>query len=181
LVLQKHIGLLFSCTANLTSADFERIERWLAQRRSGNGYKCGDEEEPAIDDALVYALILDGSPRSQSILSKMLALERSCKGTDTIAGETLEQAQELVALAKEVGHDLRLEPGIDKSVRASAFFLPAEYRNDSKVELLFRTDNRILLDVSYNCGRLCGRGYYVVLRKEGSVWQYAVIRMAWIS
>jgi hypothetical protein len=70
---------------------------------------------------------------------------------------------------------------MDKSVRASAFFLPTEYRKYSKVALLARTDDRILLDVSYTCGRLCGRGYFVVLRRAGPVWRYCVIRMAWIS
>jgi hypothetical protein len=39
----------------------------------------------------------------------------------------------------------------------------------------------MLVEVSYSCGKSCGRGYLVVLRKEGTAWQYALIRMAWIT
>jgi hypothetical protein len=180
-VWQMHTGLTFSGAENLSVAEFDRIEQWLAKKRTHNGYECGAEDEPLLDDSLVYALILDGSPRSKSVLTRMRGLERVCAGTDTIAGETLEQAQSLISEAKEIGHDLTLEPDIDKSVRASAFFLPTEYRKDSKIAVLARTDDRILLDVSYICGRLCGRGYFVVLRRAGPVWEYSLIRMAWIS
>jgi len=178
---RRHGELLLSCTSSLTNVDFERIEQWSAKTRALSLSRCGGEDEPRIDDSLVYALILDGSPHSHSALKRMVAAERVCKETDTIVGETLEQWRSLVAAAKEIGRDLKLEPDIHKAIRASAFFLPSEYRKDSKVEVLARADHRILLEVSYNCGRLCGRGYYVALRKDGPVWQYAVIRMAWIS
>jgi hypothetical protein len=180
-VWDKHTGLALSCATNLKSADFEQIEHWLAGRRSRNGYKCGDEDERRIDEALVYALILDGSSRSQSVLAEMVALERLCGGTDSIAGEALGQLQSLTAAAKKLGHNLKLEPDIQTSVRASAFFLPPKYRKDSDVDVLAHTEDRILLDVSYRCGSLCGRGYFVVLRKEGNVWQYAIIRLARVS
>lgn len=90
----------------------------------------------------------------------------------------------LISDAKAIGHDLKIEPDtLEASVRHSAFFMPEEYRKEASVELLARnsTDSRLLLEVSYRCGMLCGRGYYVVLRRDGAVWQYAVIRMAWIS
>jgi hypothetical protein len=178
-VEHKHTGLAFSGVANLKIAEFERIERWLAKKHTRNGYECG-EDDPLIDDSLVYALILDGSPRSESALNRMLEVDKACAG-DNIAGEPLEQARSLILAAREIGHNLTLEPDIDKSVRASAFFLPTKYRKDSKVGVLARTDDRILLDVSYVCGLKCGRGYVVVLRREAAVWQYALIRMEWIS
>jgi hypothetical protein len=59
--------------------------------------------------------------------------------------------------------------------------LPADYRKDSEVKVLARTENRILLEASYTYGMRSGQGYWVVLRKDGLVWQYAVIEMAWIS
>jgi hypothetical protein len=180
-VWQKHTGLTFSGAENLSVAEFDRIEQWLAKKRSRSSYECGGEDEPLIDDSLVYALILNGSPRSESVLTGMRRLERACAVTDTIAGETLEQAQSLISEAKEIGHDLTLDRNIHKSVRASAFFLPPEYRKGSNVAVLARTDDRILLDVSYVCGRLCGRGYFVVLRRAGPVWNYSLIRMARIS
>jgi hypothetical protein len=178
-VWQRHSGLLFLGAANLSVAQFERIDRWLAKKRTPDGYECGDQ--PLIDDSLVYALILDGSPRSKATMTQMRSLEEACSGTDTIAGEPLERARSLSAEAKTKAHDLKPEPSIERAIRASAFFLPPKYRKDCNVELLARTDNRILLDVSYRCGRLCGRGYYVVLRRDGQLWQYAVIRVAWMS
>jgi len=182
-----HGGLAVACSADISEPDFQRIELWLAKKRTGTGYECGEEYEPLtpMDDSVVYALILDGSSRSRSVLDDMLGLEKACV-TDgpTIIGEVLEQAQSLIVAAKQAGHNLRVEPEkLKSSVRASAFFLPQMYRRDSKVEVIARNRarNRILLEVSYRCGNLCGKGYYVVLRKDGNDWHYALIRMAWIS
>src|SRR5579863_529434 len=88
-------SLAVACSANFTEADFQRIEMWLAKKHKGTGYECGEEYEPLtpMDDSVVYALILDGSSRSRSVLADMLGLERACV-TDggTIIGEVLEQA-----------------------------------------------------------------------------------------
>ena len=185
--LSPKLHTALSCGANLTDGDFDRIEKWYAKRHTRNGFKCGKDYEPPftpLDDSLLYALILDGSPRSKSVLNRMRALEKACAWRPTILGEILEQAQLFIAAAKGIGDTLRIEPRIsESSIRGSAFYLPTEYREDSKVEVLARntTGDRILLEVSYRCGRLCGSGYYVVLRKDGPAWHYAVIRMAWIS
>jgi len=183
---QRRGDVALVCLANISEPDFERIELWLAKKRTGAGYDCGEDYEPLtpMDDSVVYALILDGSSRSRSVLDNMLGLERACVTETTIIGEILEQAPSLIVAAKQVGHNLRTQPDeLENSIRASAFFLPQEYRKDSKVEVIAqnRTRNCILLEVSYVCGRLCGSGYYVVLRKDGTDWHYALIRMAWIS
>jgi len=187
LASQMHEGLAVACSANISERGFERIELWLAKKHTGTGYECGEEYEPLMpmDDSVVYALILDGSSRSQSVLDDMLGLEKACV-TDgaTIIGEVLEQAKSLIVAAKQSGHNLSVEPEkLKNSIRASSFFLPQKYRKDSEVEVIAtnRARNRILLEVSYRCGRLCGKGYYVLLRKDGKDWHYAVIRMAWIS
>lgn len=186
-ISRKHNGLVFVCGPSLADADFKRIERWLAKKHSGNGYECGDDYEPLtpMDDSVVYALILDGSTRSRMILNDMLAIEKACvaRGT-TIIGEVLSQAESMIVAAKGIGSNLKFEPDtLEAVIRTSAFFLPSEYRKDSQNEVIAhnKTGDRILLEVSYRCGRLCGSGYWVVLRKEGTVWQYAVIGMAWIS
>jgi len=115
----------------------------------------------------------------------MLGLEKACvPGETTIIGEVLEQAQSLVVAAQRASHNLRVEPNrILSSVRASVFFLPEKYRKDSIVEVIARNKatNTILLEVSYRCGNLCGKGYHVLLRKDGNDWHYAMISMAWIS
>lgn len=185
-VPRTHDGVAVVCSANISETDFERIESWLAKKRTTTGYECGEDYDQLapMDDSVLYALILDGSPRSQAILENMLQAEKACATGPTIPEETLEQAQSLIVDAKKLGHNLKVEgEGLEDSVRHSAFFLPEQYRKDSKVEVIMRSRarDRILLEVSYRCGNLCGSGYYVVLRKDGADWHYALIRMAWIS
>jgi hypothetical protein len=188
-VSRKHNELPFVCGANIANADFNRIERWLAKKKKGNKYKCAPEGEyeplTPLQDSLVYALILDGSPRSRSILNHMDVIENAC-GVDhnTIIGDILERAQSLIAAAKRSARNLKFEPNtLESVVRSSAFFLPSKYRKDSEIEVIAHNTakNRILLEISFRCGRLCGSGYYVVLQKDGTVWRYASIGMAWIS
>src|SRR5262249_43359650 len=128
-------------------------------------------------------LILHGSPRSKSILDRMLEIERAC-AWDNILGEPLEQAESLIVGAKELGHNLKFEPDtLENVIRASAFFIRPEYRKESRVKVIAQNKigNRILMEISYMCGLLCGRGYRIVLRKDGYSWQYALVSMAWIS
>jgi len=174
------------CSANSREADYQRIEMWLAKKRTGAGYECGEDFEPLtpMDDSVIYALILDGSPRSRSILDNMLVVEKTCTKEVSIHGEVLEEATALIVAAQKGGHNLKIEPDkLGNSLRASAFFLPQEYRRDSDVEVIFENNahDRVLLEMSYRCGNLCGRTYYVVLRKDGDDWHYDLIRMASIS
>jgi hypothetical protein len=182
---EKHGRPLLACATHLEEdGGFQRIDRWLSATRTQKGYRCGKEEGWRIDDALVYALILDGSPRAMSMLNRSLALQKACGGYQTIERETLERAPALMREAEEIGHNLKIEPDrVEHSIRRSAFFLPREHRKSSKVTVLARnsTDSRMLVEVSYSCGKSCGRGYLVVLQKDGAVWQYALIRMAWIT
>lgn len=188
-ISQKHRRVPFTCGTDIAEVDFNRIERWLAEKHKRNGYDCGedDEYEPLtpLDDSLVYALILDGSPRSKAILKDMLAIEKACVAAGTtIIGEVVSQAESLIVAAKENARKLQFEPStLEGVIRSSAFFLPSEYRKDSRIEVIAhnKTEDRLLLEVSYVCGRLCGSGYYVVLQKEGTGWRYASIGMAWIS
>jgi len=188
-ISQKHKGVPFTCGTDIADADFNRIERWLAEKHKGDGYDGGEEDEyeplTPLDDSLVYALILDGSPRSMVILKDMLAIERACvaEGT-TIIGEVASQAESLIDAAKENARKLHFEPStLQGVIRSSAFFLPSEYREDCRIEVIAhnKAEDRLLLEVSYVCGRLCGSGYYVVLQKDGTAWRYASIGMAWIS
>lgn len=180
-------GLALACSENISEADFERTESWMAAKHRGTGYECGEDYDPLtpMDVSVVYALILDGSSRARSLLDDMQGLEKACVPEETtILGEVLEQATSLIAAAKRTGHNLSVEPNrIIGSVRASAFFLPDKYRKDSTVEIIARNKarNTILLEVSYMCGNLCGAGYHVLLRRDGSDWHYAMITMAWIS
>lgn len=175
---RKYGGLLYSGAAGLSDFDLDRIDRWLAQKRTPNGYNCDVCKRifpPAIDDALVYALILNGSTRARSILKRAHAFADSCMGGDVLF--LIRSADSLIAPAKEMGHGLNIEPNIGESVRASAFFLPAESRVASKsmVQVLSRSNNRILLKIRYHVGFFGGGIYYVVLMRDGPLWQYALI------
>jgi hypothetical protein len=78
---KKHTGLFFACSTSLRNSDFNRIERDLAKRITGDGYGCGDDGEGLlIDDSLIYALVLHGSSRSRKTLSELWVLERGCAG-----------------------------------------------------------------------------------------------------
>ena len=185
-VSQSRGGVALACSADIGEKDYERIESWVAKKRTSTGYECGEEYDPfaPMDDSVVYALILDGSSRSQAILENMLQAEKVCATGSTILAGTLEQAQPLIGDARKLGHNIKVVgEGWEDSVRHSAFFLPEQYRQDSKVEVVCRNlaRDRILLEVSYRCGNLCGSGYYVVLRRDGADWHYALVRMAWIS
>ena len=183
-ISRKHKRLAFACGLNFTNADFKRIEEWLAKKRAEKGCECGDDSEPIEPaDSLVYALVLDGSSRSKSILVRLLAISKACAWENTIS-DPLEQAQSLIEAAREIGHNMRFEPDtLESVIRDSAFFLPPEHRKESRVEIIAhnKTGDHILLEVSYRCGLLCGRGYYAVLQKDGNTWQYALITMTWIS
>ncbi len=123
-ISRKHKELAFVCGSNFNDVDFKRIEEWLAKKRTQKGYECGDDSEPLepLDDSLVYALVLDGSPRSKSILDRFLAMDKACAWENAI-GDPLEQAQSLIVAGKEIGHNMRSEPNtLESVIRASAFF-----------------------------------------------------------
>jgi len=167
-------GLLYSTAANLSDADVERIDRWVAAKQTPNGYRCGDNHDSDIDDALIYSLILNGSTLSKSVMARMRAFAKLCTGGD--AATLIEDSDSLITLARRIAHDLKIEPDISASIRASAFFLPPESRKDCEVVIVARTDNRILLKITYSVGYMGGGIFYIVLRNDGSVWQYALIR-----
>src|SRR5262249_32701581 len=134
-ISRKHGGFAFACQSNLADGDFKRIEEWLDAKRTEKGYVCRDDPEPPIppDDLLAYALVLEGSPRSRSVLRRMLAFEEACTGGYIV--EIFKEAQSLIEDAKGIGHNLKFEPdNLESVVRASAFFLPVEYRKDSRVQ-----------------------------------------------
>ena len=190
----KH-NVVGTCGAKFNERDFARIDRWLAKKRTATIFNCGnadnpdpDEPEPLtrVDDAAIYGLILDGSKRSESLLGTMRSLERACTQDpdDWLHGHIVMHAEAYRAAAEAIGGTLTVEPDtIANSIRASAFYIEEQYRQKSDVEMLARNakGDRILLVVSYHCGRLCGEGYYVVLQKEAHGWRYDVITMAWIS
>src|SRR5262249_32264790 len=108
---RKHKGLNSVCMLNLADVNLRYIEAWLAKEQTKKGYECRDDDAPLapFGDFLVYALILHGSPRSKSILDRMLEIERAC-AWDNILGEPLEQAESFIVGAKELGHNLKFEP-----------------------------------------------------------------------
>ncbi len=177
--IERRRGGLFHWTgADLSDADIERVDQWLAERQSPNGFRCGKNDESDIDDAAVFSLILNGSPLAESVLTRMQTFAKACIGGDTLF--LIQDAEPLTASARKIGHDLKIDQDIGGAIRASAFFVPSEARDDSEVVVLARTSTRILVKVTYHVGVSWGGIFYIVLRKDGSVWQYALIRR-WAS
>lgn len=179
--LRKREEFAFLWEPNLADRNFKLIEKSLDEKRIPKGYKCGDDSE-RIDNSLVYALVLNGSPRARSLLHRLLAFAEACVGGYIM--EDLKHAPSLIRDAEKIGRNLSFEAdNMESVVRTSAFYLPAEYRKDSRLRVIAynKAGDRLLLEMSYTCGLLCGRGYHVVLRKQGPAWQYAIITMTWIS
>ena len=171
---RRHGGLLDPSGTSLSDADIDKVDRWLAEKRSEGRFSCEDSGGSDIDDALVYSLILNGSPLSVSVLARMKSYGERCLGGDKAF--LVADADALIDSAKKIGHNLRIGPDIGESIRAFAFFLPFDSRKNSEVDAIARNDRRILLSVRYSAGFMGGGIYYVVLRKDGPLWQYAVIR-----
>jgi len=186
-LLQKHSSFAMFWMGELRDADFKRAEDWFAQKRTKTGYICGEGSElpkSPVDESFIYALILDGSPRAKLLLVEIRTFENSCIGDDNTVQELSQESDSLLEAAKSASHKLSFGTGnLESVVRDSAFFLTPDYRKESSVQVIAhnKAGDRILLEVSYHCGLKCGRGYYVVLRQDGSFWEYALIRMAWIS
>jgi hypothetical protein len=180
--VRKQLGKLApACQENLTAADLARINLWWAGRKTPNGFRCNDEEGLVFDPDIRTDLIIHTSPESRPVLIRMLAFDSLCAEAGTVTPRALDQAQSLAAVEFEQGQHLMLEPDIGASIRASAFFIAPQDRKQTKVEVVARQDDRILLEVSYVCGGTCGRGYYVVLRRNASTWRYAEVILAWVA
>jgi len=175
---RRHGGLFHSTGSGFSRADAGHLNQWLASKEKADGYRCGGIEDPEIDDALVYSLILDGSTISTSVLARIRAFAEACMGGDTLF--LIRDAESLAASAKKIGHDLQVDGRVEESIRASAFFLPVESRGSCQVVVVARTNDRLLLSVRYSQGFFGGGIFFVVLRKAASTWQYATIRR-WAS
>jgi len=169
------------CVDDLTPADLKRMDQWWAKRLTGKGYRCEDEEGLFLDDNVLNEYLLRASANSKPPLIRLLAFESACEHMDYVTAQTLDNEQSLVAELIEAGQNLTLLPDLETSIRASAFFIAPKFRNSTRAESIARTDDRMLLEVSFVAGVRWGRGYYVVLRRNGNVWQYAMIWPAWIA
>ncbi len=168
-----------------TSTELDDIERSFRRKPCEREGNCSDEECPIPDETDIYALILNGSARAVSLLKRAAAMTRACHQQETIGAELAEHAESLAREARSATHDLVLDgTNFESTLRQSAFFVAPEYRNNTDVKVLARSesDTRILAEISYRCGMLCGGGYYIVLKKnaKGS-WDYVIITRAWIS
>ncbi len=169
----------------LSQDDYAKLEELFADERQKKQLACSEEDVPAIDESLSYALILDGSSRSISLLKRMAAKFKACKVEDLLSSEIVVNADALERDARTSAHNLVLESEtFESQLRHSVSFIPPELRSNASIRLLARNrqDTRMLVEVSYRSGMKCGSGYYVVLRKtSNNTWNYALIERAWIS
>ena len=176
---------MLSVSDELSENDYEKLEQLFRARACEKAMNCNGDDLPLIDESLVYSLILDGSKRSMKLLGRMSSLAKASHDEENIVFDVAVRSKTLALQAKNSVRSLKLDGGpFEEWLRKSIFFVPADQRDDSEIKLLARNsnDNRTLVEVSYICGRLCGSGYYIVLRKNASgTWDYALIMRAWIS
>jgi hypothetical protein len=149
----------------LTEQDFIYFEKLFA------------DGDPLVKDSLIYALVLNGSTRAQSLLRRVYGARRPWGGP-----ETVEEALSLIPVAEKAAKNLGAVP-TEASVRSTAFYLSRGARRNAKVKIVGRSGDgkRMLASVSHSCGLLCGAGYLVVLRQEQDGWRYSLITMVWVS
>lgn len=176
---------VFAAGDMLSEEDFAKLEKLFAIKRQRQQPTCNEDDVPVVDESLSYALVLDGSPRSIHLLRNMAAQFKTCDAEGLITSEIAVHADALQREARTLARDIAIDSdAFESRIRHSAFFIPAEFRTDASVQLLARneTNSRMLMEVSYRCGMLCGSGYYVVLKKNSAgTWDYVLITRAWIS
>ena len=176
---------VLSVSDRISEGDYGKLEQLFRPRACEKTMNCSIDALPLVDESLVYSLVLDGSERSMELLTRISTLAKAAHDEENIVFDVAVHSQTLALDARNSVHSLKLDGGaFEQSLRKSIFFVPADQRDDSEIKLLARnsSDNRMLVEVSYICGRLCGSGYYVVLSKNAKgAWDYALIVRAWIS
>jgi len=170
----------------LTGADLDRVEKLIVENpcKDDRGCKKHDDDCPQLDESIGYGLILNGSNRAFTLAKRIATLFKTCRGEGLMAAEPFLKTESMRDAPSKT-RNLHLDTASFESVmKQSAFFVPEDRQKDVSVELLARneTDSRMLVEVSYRCGMLCGSGYYVVLKKNtAGTWDYVLVSRAWIS
>jgi|SRR6185437_8476243 hypothetical protein len=170
----------------ITGADLDRLEKLIVENpcKDDRGCKKQDDDCPQIDESIGYALVLNGSNRAFTLAKRIATLFKACRGEGLMAAEPFLKTESMWD-ARSKTRNLRLAPAnFEAAMKQSAFFVPEDRQKEVSVELLARneTNSRMLVEVSYRCGMLCGSGYYVVLKKNAAgTWDYVLVSRAWIS
>jgi hypothetical protein len=184
-VHQEDFPAILATSDEVSEADFTKLEYLFRPRPCEDSGKCREQDLPLVDESIVYALVLDGSKRAMSLLNRMSKLSKASKSDDMLGFDVASNAETLITQARERAHNLTFEPStFEQALRRSAFFLKDDVKETAEIKLLARnvSNDHMLITVSYTCGRLCGSGYYVVLKRSHSgTWDYALIARAWIS
>jgi len=137
-----------------------------------------------VDESVGYALILNGSDRAFTLAKRIAASFKTCRGEGLMVAEPFLRAESLNKVSSKT-RNLQLDTAnFELGMKQSAFFVPEDRQEAVSVDLLARneTNSRMLVEVSYRCGMLCGSGYYVVLKKNSAGrWDYVLIVRGWIS
>jgi hypothetical protein len=184
-VHQEDPPIMLGTSDVLTESAYSKLERIFAPQPCESSRNCIEDDLPLVEESIVYALILDGSPRAKNILNRMSKLAAASHSEDMLGFDVASHAETLTPEARSLAHNLSLDGGtFEQSFRRSLFFLKRSVRDTAEIKLLARnpSDDRMLVTVSYMGGRLSGSGYYIVLSKNAiGTWDYALIMRAWIS
>ena len=130
-----------------------------------------------IESGEIYALALDGSPKAQAVLNKMIeSYEESADG-GTAAGEALKR------LKANPPEALSGDGALAELVLKNAFFIDPGSRPYASARLLglSETKNKALIEVYINRRALAEEWYHVVISKCGRAWTFFSITQIAVS
>lgn len=144
----------------------ERDYRWFSEQPLRN-----------TESSDVYALALDGSPKAQAVLNKMIESYDESTDAGTSAGEALKRVK--------VGHPEALSGDGDLAelVLKNAFFIDTGSRRYTSARLLGLngTKDKALVEVYVNRRALAEEWYHVVISKCGKSWKFFSITQIAVS
>lgn len=125
----------------------------------------------------VYALALDGSPKAQAVLKKMLESYDDSTDAGTAAGEALKRVK--------AGHPEALTGAGDLAelVLKNAFFIDTRSRRYAQSRLLGLngTKDKALIEVYVGRKAFSEEWYHVVISKRGQSWKFFSITQIAVS
>lgn len=131
-----------------SSEDFSRFEKLLAPQACEASHACKGSSAPGASESFVYSLILDGSDRAKSLLSRLYEADEAA-GMQPPFAPSLPEALSLFESAQNANEELGTNPEA-KLILATSFYVPSQHRQNTGAKFIARScdGNRMLFRVS---------------------------------
>lgn len=131
-----------------------------------------------LESSYIYALALDGSPKAQTVLNRVLESYDEDRYAGTAAGEALTRVK-----TEPPRKFLRGKSDLAQLVLKHAFFVDPRSRRYASAHLLGLngTKDKALVEVHVDRGTLSEEWYHVVISRHGNVWKFFSITQIAVS